>query len=54
MKMLRLRHRPVRLDVPGDSRPVYPILPIGGGGRLSRLLAKLFLRRSRRRESPVR
>lgn len=54
MKMPRLRHRPVRLDVPGDNWPVYPILPREGGWRMSRFLAKLFLRRGRRRESPVR
>ena len=53
-KMLRLRRAPVRLDVPGDNWPVYPVLPAEEGGRLSRLLAKLFLRRGRGRASPAR
>ena len=53
MKKLRFRP-PVRLDAPGDNWPVYPILPLEGGGRLSRLLAKLFLGRGRRKASPVR
>jgi len=53
--MRKLRFRPpVRLDVPGDNWPVYPILPLEGGGRLSRLQAKLFLGRGRRRVSSAR
>ncbi len=53
MRKLRLHRAPLRLDVPGDW-PAYPILPREGGWKVSRLLAKLFPRRGRRRESPVR
>ena len=56
MKKLPFRRRrtPVRLDAPGDNWPVFPVLPSTGGGRMSRLLSALFLRRGRRRESTPR
>jgi hypothetical protein len=50
----RLRRAPVRLDAPGDTRPVNPVLPSAGGGRMSKVLSALFLRRGRRRASTPR